>query len=137
MSVPVKNFVLEQGEDMEINMVYTEGVPPAPVDLTAPGWAVRMDITAKSDNGMQHLYTLNSEPVDVNGDTDENVEVHMGADGLISITIPRHASVEGGPLEQRLGEIVYFDLFVRTDQDKQRKVMEGTIYLRSSFTRWA
>lgn len=135
MAVPSYDYVWQQGEDGEINLVYRSGKPAAPVDLT--GYELRMDIRNATGD---LLYTFNSEDivevpsVDATGTADN--EAVLGADGSINIVVPRTASLGTGPLVGEIGNPLQYDVFLRNAQNRQKKILRGTITLEASQTRW-
>lgn len=130
------DFTWEQGEDIEINVTYKQGTPAVAVDLT--GYNVRMDIRDSSDN---RLYTLNSADivevpsVDNTGASDN--EATLNSSGLISITIPRSATIGSGALVATLGQTLKYDIFLRSPSNKQKKILKGEAVVNPSVTRWA
>lgn len=135
MVVPNYDYVWQQGEDGEINMIYRQGIPAAAVDLT--GYKLRMDI--RNGTG-ELLFTFNSDDITEVPSVDEvgvaDNEAVLGRQGEISIVVPRAASLPGGPLEGEIGNPLQYDIFLRNTENKQRKILRGTITLEASQTRW-
>lgn len=128
IQVPSYNFVWQQGEDATINMVYKEGAPAVPIDLT--GYSLRMDVRAVG--GVTTLYTFNSD--DTNPATDD--EATFGTQGQIDIAISRAISLPGGALVDSIGQALSFDIFLRNTAGKQKKILKGTITIEGSETLW-
>lgn len=143
--VAVYNYSWGQGEDLVLSMLYKQGPvgSEAPVDLT--GYQLRMDIVTPSG---ERRYTFNSDPVtDVDpttpGDESDVVtEAVLGADGTINITIPRtltlpdgeiYADITGSPPVLTFN----YDVFLRDDTGKQKKILKGQITVEKSYTLWA
>jgi hypothetical protein len=129
--VPTYDVLWQQGEDGEINMIYSYN--GAPVDLT--GYSLRMDV--RNAAGAQ-LFVFNSsdvsDPLDSVGTADN--EAVLGSDGSINILIPRAASLGSGPFANMMGEELSYDIFLRSPANKQRKILKGTIIFEASATRW-
>jgi hypothetical protein len=149
MAVASKDFTWEQGEDLEIAIIYKTGTSEAnatPKDLT--GYSVRMDIRATDVSG-NRIYTFNSEDViDLDGagpNSDDDVVKEIsqpGADGMIRITVPRSLTVQGGPIFELMSDtlnpvnIFAYDIFLRDTDDKQAKILAGKIIVNRSVTLW-
>lgn len=144
MAVPVQNYTIEQGEDVDIFLVYKTGPAGAevPVNLST-GYSVRMDIRAANTSG-DRVWTFNSADivgetgVDVAGPADN--EATLGAAGEISIAVPRSLSLAGGSVFTKIAEnisVFAYDLFLRAPNGKQKKVLQGTITYNKSVTLWA
>jgi hypothetical protein len=128
--IPTYNFTWQQGEDGVIGLVYQ--VNGVPVDLT--GYNVRMDVASAGTV----LYVFNSSdisgtPLDVTGSADN--EATLGSDGSITIVVPRAVSLTG-PLSTYLNQELDYDIFLRDPSNKQKKILEGTITLEASITKW-
>ncbi len=132
-AIPTYDFVWQQGEDGTINLVYRRD--GATVNLT--GYKLRMDV--RSEVGAA-LFTFNSDDivevpsVDATGATDN--EAVLGADGSIKIVVPRSTSLNDGAFVPSIGKALPYDIFLRDTNNKQRKIMKGTITIESSQTRW-
>jgi hypothetical protein len=126
--VPHYDFRWQQGEDGEIYIIYKFGLPPAPIDLT--GYSLRMDIKAAGTVGP--VYTVNS----ADDDAETEDEVTLGEDGLIEILVPRVASLPGGPLANKIEQTLTFDIFLRNPENRQKKILTGTVYFDPSNTLW-
>ena len=144
MSAEQQDYVIEQGEDTEVTLVYKTKATPEdealPVDLT--GYSARMDIAIQGTS--TRVWTFNSSddagasPIDETGNQDN--EATLGSDGTISINIPRSLSLSGGPIfiNMAAGKFLYaYDLFLRNPEGKQKKVLKGTITVTPSVTLWA
>lgn len=137
--VPTYECIWQQGEDGEINLVYSvNGVAP---DLSS-GYAVRMDV--RNDAGT-NLFVFNSEDItslpvgetslDTTGDADN--EAVLGPNGAIKISVPRAASLPGGPLGDSVNTALRYDVFLRNKTtNKQKKILKGSIIIEPSQTRW-
>lgn len=131
MSIPTHNFTWQQGEDGEISLVYKQN--GSPVDLT--GYSLRMDVRNPTSPGTV-LFTFNTEGADAGGETDSGTEGTLGADGSIYIVIPRSASLGEGALASSVGQVLNYDIFLRDTNDKQKKILRGTIVFEESHTKW-
>jgi hypothetical protein len=129
-TVPTYDFVWQQGEDGEINMVYK--INNLVVDLT--GYKVRMDLKASGSGTV--LFTLNSAGADTGGETTSGVEATLNTVGEIHMIVPRTASLSGGPLFNHLNTALNYDIFLRDASNKQRKILTGTITIQKSVTLW-
>lgn len=143
MAAAIRNYVWDQGEDLEINMIYKQGEAGAvaPVDLT--GYQLRMDIRKNDVEGVW-VWTLNSDDivedpsVDAPGETDN--EVTLGVDGAIIVQVPRSLTLPGGAIHAQLstGATAFaYDIFLRNPQNKQRKILTGLITVTRSVTLWS
>lgn len=128
------SYTWAQGEDLVLSMLYKAGLPGAevPVDLTE--YSLRMDIVTPTG---QKRYTFNSDVLV--GDT--VTEATLGADGLISITIPRSLTLEGGAIFKDITAnppmlTFNYDVFLRHPNGTQRKILEGQINVERSYTLW-
>lgn len=143
MSVAIQNYEIEQGDDAEVSLVYrtAEGEEePAPVDLTT-GYSVRMDI-AVDGTGLR-VWTFNSDddagpsPIDEPGSGDN--ETVLGSEGQIAINVPRALTLPDGAIWDAIeaNQLVFkYDLFLRNPDNKQHKVLKGTITFNKSVTLW-
>lgn len=129
--IPNYDFVWQQGEDGVIDMVYKQD--SVPVDLT--GYKLRMDVVGKVGT-QTYTYTFNSDDI-VDGTLNDTVdEATLGADGTIHIVVPRSVTLAGGPLTNAIGTALEYDIFLRDTNDKQRKILRGTITIEASNTLW-
>lgn len=144
MVVPVQNYTIEQGDDATISLVYQTGPLGAEVapNLTS-GYSVRMDIRTASVSG-DRVWTFNSADIpgepeaDTTGVADN--EATLGTAGQINITVPRALSLAGGAIFDKIvaNNLVFaYDLFIRTPDGKQRKLLQGTLTYNKSVTLWA
>lgn len=144
MTVANYNWTWQEGEDLVMSLIYREGPLGAevPVDLT--GYDVRMDVVSESG---QYLYTFNSAdildtdpvtPGDQNPDTVR--EATLASDGTITIVVPRAPTLPGGsiatiwtgpdPIALR------YDIFLRSPENLQKKILRGIITVERSYTKW-
>lgn len=128
MAIPTYNFIWQQGEDGQINMVYSAGDPPTPVNLT--GYSLRMDVTVPG--GSTPLYTFNTND-SVGGTVDEAT---LDAAGNINIVVPRSVSLPAGELAGYIGQPLNYDIFLRDATGKQTKILKGTLKYEVSVTLW-
>lgn len=148
MATQTYNYTWEQGADLEMNFIYKESIggnTPTPKDLT--GYSVRMDIRASDVLG-NRVYTFNSDEIeDLDGsedgiDGDAVTEITPGADGSIKIVVPRSLTVQGGPIYALMVDtlnpvnVFAYDIFLRSPEDKQSKILSGTITVNRSVTLW-
>lgn len=140
MTAAVQDYTWEQGDDLVISLLYTIGDLPVPQDSLA-----RMDIAPSSTTGepVATLWSFNSADLD-NEPTLDNVgpednEIAIAADGTITVTVPRSLTLPGGAVGDLLatGKLKYsYDLFVRVN-GKQSKILQGSITVNKSVTKWA
>lgn len=129
----IQNFTWNQGEDLEISVTYK--IDNVPVDLT--GYQVRMDIAKTGgSNPIASVHTFNTD--DQDPETED--EIVVDSSGNILITVPRSLTLEAGAVYPDIlnaTEAKYnYDLFVRDNNDKQRKLMQGEITVKRSVTKW-
>lgn len=129
MSIPSHNYVLQQGEDSVLEIVYKSGDPLAAADLT--GYSVRMDVN--TPDGVVPVFTFNSDDSDALTE-DEAV---LGTEGEITITVDRSITLPEGELFDHIGTALPFDLFLRNSLNKQKKILKGTLTFEPSETLWA
>lgn len=134
LMVAQQNFEWNQGEDLIIHVTYR--LDGQPQDLT--GYTARMDIAALmgSPGPIASLYTFNTD----DNDPDTEDEIVVGADGTISITVPRSLTLGDGVIAEAVSNNASskykYDLFLRDLDNKQRKILEGEITVRRSVTKW-
>lgn len=134
--VPSYDYTWEQGDDLVLQMIYTSGADAGsatPVDLT--GYNVRMDIS----DGTTRVYTFNSITVTDVSPTDSTLEATLDSSGNILITIPRSLTLAGGAVYTALAagkKVFFYDVFLRDTLNKQKKILEGTITVNTSYTLW-
>lgn len=132
--IPEYDFVWQQGEDGEISAVYRrDGVA---VNLT--GWKLRMDV--RSPTGTL-LFTFNNTDITDTTQGVDNVgvadnEATLGADGTIYVVVPRATSLGEGPLVPYVNQPLPYDIFLRDNNDLQKKILKGLITIEASQTRW-
>lgn len=139
--VAKQDYVIEQGEDLVIDITYQQQSPTwqpgdpeinkfLPVDLT--GWNVRMDIVTEDGTAVDTFNNEDSDPT-----TDD--EITLGADGKLSITIPRSLTLSPGRMFQAMETGVNkfkYDMFLRNPDGKQKKLLQGNITVNRSITLW-
>lgn len=133
----VHNYTWRQGEDLTLNIVYqVDGVP---VDMT--DWDVRMDIAPQ--NSRDAIFSLNSidlegSPLDETGVQDN--EIITDAQGNITIIVSRELTLGTGPIATALtgpSTTFSYDIFIRNKTTNlQRYLLEGTITVKGSITKW-
>lgn len=128
------DFTWQQGVDIVIRINYNTIGGPA-TNLT--DFKLRMDI--RNATGTL-IYIVNSDDVsepglDLAGNFDN--EVVLGEDGSIVIVIPRTATINDGPLSSQIGELLAYDIMLRSPANLQDKILQGTIVIEGSQTKWA
>lgn len=127
MTVSNYDFVWQQGEDAEINLIYKES-DGTPIDLT--GWKLRMDV---SGGLITTPYVFNTD----DEDPETFDEATLNANGEIHIVVPRSVTLTGGALYNAVGQTVLgYDIFLRAPSGKQRKILRGNITIEGSKTLW-
>ncbi len=147
MTVPTRTYQWEQGTDLVMKFIYRTGPSIGemmPVDLT--GYSVRMDVRATNATG-DRVWTFNSDdipdvdPVTPGDQPDSTQEIVLGADGSISITVPRSLTLPEGTIYEKLTDsppvtIFVYDIILRDEDGKQSKIISGTISVNSTVTLW-
>lgn len=137
------NYTWDQGEDLEISLVYKEGPAGSPTAVNLTNYQVRMDIRSVSVAGSR-TWTFNSsdisgEPLADSVGVSDN-EIVLGSDGSIKITVPRSLTLPGGSiyplLENANSAMFVYDVFLRNGSNKQKKIMTGAITVNRSVTLW-
>lgn len=132
------DFTWHQGEDLVIDITYQ--LNGTPVDLT--GHTVRMDIAAPGSTAPIFSFNsadFNDPALDTTGTADN--EATVNASGNIHIVVPRSLTLPGGAVGQLISgqnpvKTFNYDLFVRTPQNTQKKLLMGNITVEKSVTRW-
>ncbi|SRR6266542_3314826 len=146
------NFVWQQGEDLDIKLIYKEGPAGSEVavDLST-GYALRMDIVVPSSD--LRIYTFNSasiadvDPLTAGAQPDSVIEATLtsGAGGTpnITISVPHAITLPttGEAYLQMTANppvtVFNYDIFLRnTGTSKQTKILSGTITVQESATLW-
>lgn len=140
MTVANYNWTWEQGADLVMSFVYKEGPDGEEAAKNLTGYSLRMDVLKKG----ARVFTFNShdipgnEAVDVVGPADN--EVVLGADGAVTITVPRSLTLPGGAvfavMETGKPLVLDYDIFLRNSSNKQDKILRGTIVVNGSYTLW-
>lgn len=138
----VHNYTWDQGEDLELSMTYKEGPVGAPVAIDLTAYVLRMDIRKDMIDGALK-WTFNSadlpgEPlVDETGPEDN--EATLGPDGSINILVPRSLTLPGGALYDDImagATSFVYDVFLRSPQNRQKKILSGVVTVNKSVTLW-
>lgn len=140
------NYEWNQGEDLLIALVYKSGPvgEAVPVDLNL--YSFRMDIvapdgkvlTVANDDAIADAdpYTPGNQP------DSSPYEVTMDNAGNIRIDLSRALTLPGGTFYKYLNanpavKTFSYDMFLRDNNGKQKKIMAGTITIERSVTHWA
>lgn len=143
------NYEWNQGEDLLIALVYKSGPVGSsePVDLNL--YSFRMDIVGPDGAVLTVANDKEISDVDpyVTGDqTDTSpYEVNLNAGdviGSIRIDLSRGLTLPGGPFYKYINanppvRVFSYDMFLRDNNGKQKKLMQGTITIERSVTHWA
>lgn len=148
----MSNLTWDQGEDLEIKMIYKEGASEetlVTIDLSS-NYSLRMDILVPATK--ERIYTFNSADIpDVDPitggaqpDTIHEATLTSGAGGTpnINIVVPRTLTLPGGVIYDKLTAnppVTLFnsDVFLRnTSSNRQSKIWSGTITVVESYTLW-
>lgn len=135
--VATHDYIWEQGEDLIIEILYK--INDEPVDLT--GHSVRMDIAPRQSNlNMAPVFSFNSDDIEdpFNPELHPDSEATLNPDGKIHIAVPRSLTLPGGVVGDALSRHTEYgyDLFLRTPNDTQKKLLQGRIHVRKSVTQW-
>lgn len=140
-----KNFEWNQGEDFPISLVYKSGPvgAAAPVDLNL--YTFRMDIVAPDGKVLSVLNDdaiADTDPNEAGSQPDNTYEVTMNSDGEIKIELGRALTLPGGAFYKYITanppvNTFSYDMFLRDNNGKQKKIMGGTISIERSVTHWA
>lgn len=140
-----KDFSWNQGEDFPISLVYKSGPVGAAVPVDLNLYSFRMDIVAPDG---RVLSVLNDEAIadadlDEPGNQPDNTyEVTLGNDGSIRIELSRALTLPGGAFYKYIianppVRTFSYDMFLRDNNGKQKKIIGGTITIERSVTHWA
>lgn len=146
------NYEWNQGEDLLIALVYKSGPvgEAIPVDLT--NYSFRMDIVGPDGKVLTVANALATNPArsgdfaDVDPYTpgaqaDSTYEVSLSTSGDIRIDLSRALTLPGGTFYKYLNsnpavKTFSYDMFLRDNNGKQKKIMAGTITIERSVTHW-
>lgn len=143
--VATHNYTWEQGEDLQLLLVYKTGLPGQETPVVLTNYSVRMDIVTPTN---QRRFTFNSaeiadvDPTTPGAEPDNQVESTLGADGTITITVPRSLTLPGGALYTDITgnpplTTFNYDIFLRNPDNKQKKILKGQITVERSYTLWS
>lgn len=143
------NYEWNQGEDLLIALVYKSGPVGSsePVDLNL--YSFRMDIVGP--DGKVLTIANDKEVADADAHTPGSqpdagpyeVELNAGDDiGSIRIDLSRGLTLPGGPFYKYINanppvRSFSYDMFLRDNNGKQKKIMQGIITVERSVTHWA
>lgn len=132
---PTYDYTWPQGEDLDITFTYKEGPDgqEQPKDIST--YHLRMDVV---DATGALLYTFNTLDPDLPGDQ----EATLGADGSVTIAVPRSLTLPNGELYDAISQGMLqfnYDIFLRDDgtPSKQKKLYRGSITIEPSYTLWS
>lgn len=138
------DYTWQQGEDLLISLVYKLGPSgsEAPVDLTS--YKLRMDIAGPQGDIITVLNDesiTDTDPFTAGNQSDTSYEVTLGAAGQISINLSRSLTLPGSRIYSYVNanpeqKDFAYDIFLRDAADKQRKILQGTITVEKSVTKW-
>ena len=139
------NYEWNQGEDLLIALVYKSGPvgSSVPVDLT--NYDFRMDIVAPNGKVLTVANTGDIADADpyTEGAQPEAApyEVTKNNLGEIRIDLSRALTLPGGAFYKYLNanpavKTFSYDMFLRDNNGKQKKIMAGTITIERSVTHW-
>lgn len=143
--VAVNDYTWHQGEDFVIGLVYKTGPEGAEVPVNLTNWSLRMDIAAPDGQIMSILNddAITDADTHVAGNQLEpsSTEVVLGSAGEVTINLSRSLTLAGGKMYRYVtanpGQNVFFyDVFLRDNTGKQRKILSGNITLIKSVTQW-
>ena len=139
-----QNYTWDQGADLIISLIYQSGPAgsEAPVNLTT--WQCRMDIAAPDGTILTVLNDeaiTDADPFTPGNQADNLYEVVLGSDGSIVITLSRALTLPGGAFNKYISanpsqNQFEYDIFLRSSVGKQSKILQGTITLVKSVTKW-
>lgn len=138
------NYEWNQGEDLLIALVYKSGPigEAVPVDLNL--YAFRMDIVGPDGKVLTVANDENiadSDPYTTGNQPDTQYEVTLKNTGEIRIDLSRALTLPGGVFYKYLSSnppvrTFSYDMFLRDNNGKQKKIMAGTITVERSVTHW-
>jgi hypothetical protein len=139
------NYEWNQGEDFLIALVYKSGPVGSaePVDLNL--YSFRMDIVAPNGKVLSVVNDetiADTDPYVAGAQEDATYEVTMNNLGEIRIDLSRALTLPGGAFYKYLNanpsvKTFSYDMFLRDNNGKQKKIMAGTITIERSVTHWA
>lgn len=143
------NYTWNQGEDLLIALVYKSGPVGSsePVDLNL--YSFRMDIVGPDGRvlSVANDQTITDADPYMTGDQTDSgpFEVELNADdviGSIRIDLARSLTLPGGVFYKYINanppiRVFSYDMFLRDNNGKQKKLMQGTITIERSVTHWA
>lgn len=134
-----------QGEDLLISLTYKSGPvgEVEPVDLTL--YQFRMDIVAPDGKVLTVVNDesiTDADPYTSGNQADTSYEVTMNSVGEIRIELPRALNLPGGVFYKYLNanpavKTFSYDMFLRDNNSKQKKILSGTITIERSVTHWS
>lgn len=138
------NYEWNQGEDLLIALVYKSGPVGSsePVDLSL--YSFRMDIVAPNGKVLSVINDdsiADTDPYQAEAQGDTSYEVTMNNVGEIRIDLSRALTLPGGAFYKYLTanpavKTFSYDMFLRDNNGKQKKIMAGTITIERSVTHW-
>lgn len=138
------NYEWNQGEDLLIALVYKSGPvgESEPVDLNL--YSFRMDIVAPNGTVLTVINDdtiADTDPYTAGAQEDAAYEVTMNNLGEIRIDLSRALTLPGGAFYKYLNanpavKTFSYDMFLRDNNGKQKKIMAGTITIERSVTHW-
>lgn len=138
------NYEWNQGEDLLIALVYKSGPvgESVPVDLNL--YSFRMDIVAPNGKVLTVANDdtiADTDPYQEGAQEDTDYEVTMSNIGEIRIDLSRALTLPGGAFYKYLNanpavKTFSYDMFLRDNNGKQKKIMAGTITIERSVTHW-
>lgn len=138
------NYEWNQGEDLLIALVYKSGPVGSaePVDLNL--YSFRMDIVAPNGKVLTIINDdtiADTDPYTAGAQEDAAYEVTMNNLGEIRIDLSRALTLPGGAFYKYLNanpavKTFSYDMFLRDNNGKQKKIMAGTITIERSVTHW-
>jgi len=143
------DYTWNQGEDLLIALVYKSGPvgSAVPVDLNL--YSFRMDIVGPDGKVLSVINDktiTDTDPYTAGNQTDTApFEVALNAGGTlgsIRIDLSRALTLPGGPFYKYINanppvKVFSYDMFLRDNNGKQKKIMMGTITIERSVTHWA
>jgi hypothetical protein len=144
--VAVYDYTSSQGEDLTIEFVYKEGEVGSATPVNLSNHLFRMDLAGpdgKVLSVMNNAALADADPYTPGNQADNGIEVTLGADGTVRVELPRTLTLPGGALYKYINanppqRVFTFDAFVRdTANNKQIKILAGTITFERSITHWA
>ena len=139
-----KNFEWNQGEDFLIALVYKSGPVGAAVPVDLNLYSFRMDIVAPDGKVLTVInddIIADTDPYEEGAQEDTSYEVTMSDEGEIRIDLSRALTLPGGAFYKYIAasppvRTFSYDMFLRDNNGKQKKIMAGTITIERSVTHW-